>query len=1063
MTKFDICVDSASRFGQNSVSITIVGSESVQCDICNNQSVVYGLCGEILKYSEIVNGIYQCTQPFEYINDQCICADGYLLDQTKCINIVKSINNLITSNANNSDHILLIEKKFLIVDNQLAIVENNILNNISEIENYIISNTSILDNRIKANITALQNNIIQSQLLIDANLLQNTTVLDWRIYNNVSILNQSLLNISQQLKDINYTKMQNTIDNLQNQLNDFNVSLQKDNQIIEQQQNTIDNLTKQINCTNNYGYSMINGSCVQVSCTISGQQNINGICQCTIINSIVQSGACICPFNSNVISSACVCSITGQTIQNGQCACSTTGAFVNNNACTCGVNSLNISNTCSCPSGANLINGVCTCSNINAYISGNSCVCPTNSSLIGNTCTCPANSQIINNICICNQIIGQIMNSGVCKCSTTGAFVSGASCTCGVNSLNISNSCSCPSGASLLNGICICTNINAYISGNSCVCPTNSSLIGNTCTCPTSSQLVNNICECNQISGQIMNNGSCQCQTTGAYVYNGVCACGVNAVNVSNTCTCPINSSLVNNVCTCDKITGQTLINGTCQCPPNQPIINNKCDPTSYLINSTNFECIQQFFTQTFDLQSITYQINTSSYFSQGYVFRSGSVTQNAFIDFQDNAYRIEYNIQPLFSYETILTNFKIQFGTQSLNNGSFLQEYINSISINQMNIISKQGTQLTLKAASKLNILSTQSKQNVIISNLLVNLSFAPSNGNITLFSQITGNLNITGYQVLGQYTSTGTVAMIGLELEQTVLNVNQITFKPSSYNVGNSSSYLFGDITYLSKIIINYLSIMLGNSSNILLLGSVVSTSTNYYQFGGITTTLSFQSTINVNNIISDSYLHISTSQVKYSGFIVGYGEKSTITIQNMCLQQSLTSIAQQFESFGLLGYSAASISIQNATVTFTVQGTFFSYFGIIGNQSTYISEVLNAKTSINVRSTNSSTCVGSIFGKEGGDKCTIQNTQIIDGNITAGQYTGGFIGYCYSKLYLTNSKIQSVRLSGLSNIGIVVGRNDGGTYIFTGSSSSSNYINNVKQNDCGTLSNNWSVVGC
>ncbi|CAL6059256.1 Conserved_hypothetical protein [Hexamita inflata] len=1152
ISQFDICVDATTRFGQNSVFISIIGSESINCDICNNLSVIYGLCGEELKYSEIVNGVHKCMYPFEYINYQCICAQGYLLDQTKCINIVESINNIIVVNTNNSDHILLIEQKIAKIDDQFEIVGNNMINNKSQIENYIISNysksdgnllinTSILDNRIKANITSLQNNIIQKQLQIDANLLQNTTVLDWRIYNNVSVLNSSIENISQQLKDMNYTKMQNTIDSLQNQLYDFNASLYKDKQVIEQQQNIIDNLTNFINCTNNYGYSMVNGSCVQVSCSISGQQNINGICQCTIINSIVQSGACICPFNSNVISSACVCSITGQTIQNGQCACSTTGAFVNNNACTCGVNSLNISNQCSCPSGASLVNGICTCVNTNAYISGNQCVCPTFSSLVGNTCTCPSNSQIVSNECVCNLISGQVMKNAVCQCQTTGAFVNGGSCTCGVNSLNVSNACSCPSGANLVNGICTCSNINAYISGNQCVCPTYSSLVENTCTCPANSQILNNSCICNQISGQIMNNGLCQCQTTGAIVNNGACICGVNATNVSNictcpsgatlvngvctcqninayisgnqcvcptfsslvgnTCTCPTNSSLINSVCTCDKIIGQTMINGTCQCPSNQPIINNQCDSTSYLIKTTNFECSQQYFTQSFDLQSVNYQITAFSNFSQGYVFRSGQVTQNAFIDIQDNVYNINYNVRPLFSNENILTNFKIQFGTQSLNNGSFILDSIQTLSINQMNIITKQGSQLTLKASCQLNILSNMTN-NMNISNLLVNLSFAPSSGNITLLCNIAGNFNISGYQVLGSYISTQTVAMIGLNVYQAVVNVNKVSFKTSAFNVGNGSSYLFGETTYLSTLVINNLAVILGNISSFLLLGSITSDSTNYYQFGGLIAILSVQSTLYANNILMDSYQYISTSNVTKSGFLVGQSLSipSVVNIKNLCLQQNSTSLTQQFQNLGLVGYTEGNTSFSSTTITFSVQGTNFNGFGIIGNQSTSIfAEFINLRTSVTVASSTSSSFIGSVFGIEQAETCSIQNASVVQANIISGQYTGGFIAYSqqskvtiqnstisqvnisgsdcvggfigyylpynYVKtFYLVNSNIQSVRISGsTSYISIVVGYSSGGTFQISGSSSASNYIKAIKQNDCGALSNNWSVVGC
>ncbi|CAL6015404.1 Conserved_hypothetical protein [Hexamita inflata] len=118
---------------------------------------------------------------------------------------------------------------------------------------------------------------------------------------------------------------------------------------------------------------MINNSCVQVVCEIKGQVNINGICQCLNIYSIVVDGKCVCPNNSSVIGGQCVCNIGGQNIKHGVCECSTVGAFVDNGACTCGVDSLNISNTCKCPAESTLINGICQCQSIQQNIVNGTC------------------------------------------------------------------------------------------------------------------------------------------------------------------------------------------------------------------------------------------------------------------------------------------------------------------------------------------------------------------------------------------------------------------------------------------------------------------------------------------------------------------------------------------------------------------------------------------------------------------------------------------------------------------------------------------------------------------
>ncbi|CAL6097013.1 Conserved_hypothetical protein [Hexamita inflata] len=1001
ITQFEICVDQTSRFGQKSVQITIIGSESVKCDMCNEQSVVYGLCGDVLLYSESNNGMYQCIYPFEYIDNKCICAHGYLINMTKCINIVESINNINNfANSNISDQITLIQQK---VENQLIIIDQDILSNISEIENRILSNysksdynllmnTTILDSRIFSNITNVQKDIIIIQMKADDNLLQNTTVLDWRIFNNISQLNTSIQNISHQLKDVNNSFL------LKNQI--FEQQLQLQNQIIEQQKILVDNLTQQLNCTSNYGYSMINGQCIQVTCAISGQQSINGICQCTNINSIVQSGSCVCPPNSNVIGTACVCSIIGQTMQNGQCACSTNGAFVNNNVCLCGVNGINISNTCSCPNGASLVNGVCTCSNINAYISGDKCVCPTYSQLIGNTCTCPSNSKIINNECVCNQVAGQIMNNGVCKCQTLGAFET-----------------------------------------------------------------------------------------------NEACICGQYALNTSNICTCPTNSTLVNSICTCDQIIGQQMISGSCQCPSGYAIVNNQCQQTSYAINTTNFECSQEIFTSSFDINSITNQVNTSSNFSSGYIFSASITIQNAFIDISDNIYTL--TVYPLFQSQSTFINLKIQFGTQSLNSGILIISQSIQISVNQMNIISRPGCQLTINTAL-LNIL-TSSSTSANITNLLVNLSFASSSGNITLINNINSVLNISGYQVLGQFISTGTVAMIGINVNAATINVNQVSFKPISYNVGNASSYLFGNvISTTCTFMINSIAIILGSSQNFQLLGSLSSGQLYYYQFGGIIANFNSNSIINIINVVLDSFHKFSTNYVRHSGFLVGYAQssQSSVIIKSVCLQQNITSTTQQFQSFGLIGWNNGNSSIQNASITFSVQCSQLSYFGIVGFQyvSSFYAEVINLRTSVNVFSNSDSVHIGSVFGVPEGKNISIQNTTVVGGSINSGALVGGFcsyqnsqtnmtilystisktnisgsnrvggfVGFCQPQtLYLINSKIEFVRISGSSSFGIVIGLNQG-TQSFINSSSSSNYVNGVLQNDCAVLSNSWSVSAC
>ncbi|CAL5978946.1 Hypothetical_protein [Hexamita inflata] len=187
---------------------------------------------------------------------------------------ISSMNHTIVDGLSN------IHQNISFIDNTISILANNVSS--------ISTNISALDNRIIDNISILQNNAYANSAAIQQYIQQNATVLDWRIFYNISKLNISL----------------------QNNISEIKESILKQTQIIEYQNNKISNLIEQINCLSNQSYSMINGSCIQVTCVIQGQKNINGTCQCTILNSVVQAGQCICPINSNVIDTSCECYIS---------------------------------------------------------------------------------------------------------------------------------------------------------------------------------------------------------------------------------------------------------------------------------------------------------------------------------------------------------------------------------------------------------------------------------------------------------------------------------------------------------------------------------------------------------------------------------------------------------------------------------------------------------------------------------------------------------------------------------------------------------------------------------
>ncbi|CAL5985422.1 Hypothetical_protein [Hexamita inflata] len=540
--------------------------------------------------------------------------------------------------------------------------------------------------------------------------------------------------------------------------------------------------------------------------------------------------------------------------------------------------------------------------------------------------------------------------------------------------------------------------------------------------------------------------------------------------------------------------------------------------------NQESIYCNQLFYLYSFDIAVSTYQVISSSNFSNGFVFNTATVIQNAFIDVSNDVYSASIN--PLFETQNSFVNLKIQFGTQILSHGSFILSQTSSITVNQMNIISKQGCQLTVNT-NQLNIISN-SPAGAVINNLLVNLSFAVSSGNITLINNIQGVFNISNYQVLGDYSSTLSVAMLGLNVKSATVNVNQVSFKPNTFNVGNGSSYLFGStvLNFICILTINNLAVFIGSGSNFQLLGSITTTNNVYFQFGGVVAQINGMSLINVSNIIIDSYQKLSSDYVCYSGFLFGRIESSTgkINITNICLQQKMTSTSLEFSCFGLIGDNSGNISIQSASVIFSAQGLYFNGFGIIGQQpatEVYV-QVINLKASVSV---STGVAVSSIFGYEAAKNCsifnasivfivlasgsnftggmigyqhnnaTIVNSSISDSNVSGQNYiggilshqyiganttlvnttlqstnisgsdsVGGIIGVCKSNLNLVNVLIQYVRMTGYSSsFGLVVGVNESGTYSFTTSTAISNYIKDVLQNNCPVLLSTQPITGC
>ncbi|CAL6103875.1 Conserved_hypothetical protein [Hexamita inflata] len=603
-------------------------------------------------------------------------------------------------------------------------------------------------------------------------------------------------------------------------------------------------------------------------------------------------------------------------------------------------------------------------------------------------------------------ISGQYAINGVCQCPIQNMLVIGNACTCPINSSLINNACTCTvTGQVVKNGACQCEVVDAFVSGSTCVCPASSAVVGNSCVC--------------SVPGQIIITDICTCQTSGAFILNGACSCGTDGLNISNVCSCPTYSSLVENACICGGIVGISMIGGSCKCIAlSYTIVNGMCQYTIENSDSA-IKCSQSSYVTTFDIQAITHSVINTANYSSGYVFKTATVITNAFIDISNNVYT---TVKPLFQSQASFTNIKVQIGTQTVNSGSILTP-ATTIAITQMNIISKFNTQITVNSLQQLQILLNDTTS-TNINNLLVNLNFAPSSGNITLINASTGIMTITGYQVFGTYQSTECVAMTAFNIStSSYIQIFNVSFQPSIYNVGRFSSYLLC-VVRVQNISFNNISVILGSVTQFQTFVSVSSTSSFKHKFGGLISYLCSNTNITVTNLLLNCYQTINTDHVQNSGFILGiqdiFVKNNNYTMQNMCIQQNFKSTNINFEATGLIAGSNGDMFIQQSSIIFTLQNSYIQLgnFGAIGVVSALtngsISRLINLFVTMNALFSNKYASIG-FFGDIEVQTFVIQNSSFKNINLTTLTSTG-IISSVLSVKYnsVINTTVQTCNIS-------------------------------------------------
>ncbi|CAL6085606.1 Hypothetical_protein [Hexamita inflata] len=155
---------------ENYGSVTVSGQVAEDCNnICASGRFTYGLCLEELLHSSISDGQNMCVDPFEFLNDSCVCKHGYILNQSQCINVINSLLNLEQSLGNNISAITKV------IDDNRAALERSVNSNVSvilqllqerqtQIEYNVSETYKHSSQYLKGNISSLEQIIMDNQL-----------------------------------------------------------------------------------------------------------------------------------------------------------------------------------------------------------------------------------------------------------------------------------------------------------------------------------------------------------------------------------------------------------------------------------------------------------------------------------------------------------------------------------------------------------------------------------------------------------------------------------------------------------------------------------------------------------------------------------------------------------------------------------------------------------------------------------------------------------------------------------------------------------------------------------
>ncbi|CAL6047683.1 Hypothetical_protein [Hexamita inflata] len=419
------------------------------------------------------------------------------------------------------------------------------------------------------------------------------------------------------------------------------------------------------------------------------------------------------------------------------------------------------------------------------------------------------------------------------------------------------------------------------------------------------------------------------------------------------------------------------------------------------------FQCQQQLYTfKTYEVASATNVIQSTD-FASGFVF-STQVIQNAFIDIQSIG-----STFTLFQTQNWFLNLKIQLDNITFGTGAMITPG-QQLRINQMSIIQKAGTQISVNSGAVLSILQ-QSTSESNITNLLLNLNMnIASVGMFSIINDVRGTLNIKGYEIHGNYFSKNTIVLGVFQIQiNSAVQIQYVSITPKQFQCGNLSSYLISYIDTSSASFRNIQIININNLNEYNVISDLQTNEAYFVSFGGLVTVQN-KTACTVINIKIDLNDMWETNNVNIAGYLFGQFNSSNIKVINVCAYIQLTSHnSATFYLFGVIGYGNGVIEMSNAAIIYNQTNGTQNIAGVAGCINGTSAHFINVDLRFQISINNSGNYMGALTCMLTSDIWQVVNMSVFNSSVSAKVLTGLIASYA-SAGFLLNLNIQSSALN-------------------------------------------------